>query len=82
MDLCGCDVCEEANSVNRIKKLYSIKDTDSEANYFSRQLMGLHAVRQHRKLCEVISNYSSIQDFCKDYPNDLNLGLVIIFEQL
>ena len=82
MDLCGCDVCKEANNVNRIKKLYSIKATDSEANYFSRQLMGLHAVRQHRKLCEVISNYSSIQDFSKDYPNNLNLGLVIIFEQL
>ena len=44
MELCGCPVCRAAGTVRRIKDLYAQKQTDDEANYFSRQLMGLHAV--------------------------------------
>ena len=80
--LCGCPSCMEAKNIVNIKKLYSMKELDDEATYFSRQLMGLHAVMQHRKLCETISKYSSIEEFCKAYPNKLNIGLLNIYEQL
>ncbi len=82
MSLCGCPACKEAGSIRNIKKLYSMKSSDNEANYFSRQLMGLHAVNQHRKLCEVIADYASFYDFCKAYPNTLNTRLKEIYRQL
>lgn len=82
MPLCGCKACQSAGSVKNIKDLYHMKAVDDEACYYSRQLMGLHAVRQHRKLCEVIANYSCIDEFCDAYPSKLNQGLKIIYEQL
>ena len=82
MALCGCAACKAAESVHNIKVLYSMKEKDGEANYFSRQLIGLHAVLQHRMLCEQIAQYDSIYDFCKAYPNKLNLGLQCIYSQM
>ena len=82
MKLCGCAPCQIAGCVNHIKKLYSMKEVDSEANYFSRQLIGLHAVAQHRKLCEVISTFESIYKFSEAYSNSLTSGLSYIFEHL
>lgn len=82
MNLCGCPACVKAVNVRNIKELYSQKEKDGEANYYSRQLMGLHAVRQHRKLCEIIAKYQTIDDFCKDYPNKLNKGLLKVFKQI
>lgn len=82
MTLCGCSACISAGSVKNIKDLYHMKENDDEACYYSRQLMGLHAVRQHRKLCEIIAGYSDIASFSRAYPSKLNMGLVQIFEQL
>lgn len=82
MSLCGCLACQSAGSVKNIKDLYHMKAVDDEACYYSRQLMGLHAVRQHRKLCEVISNYSDIHAFASVYPSKLNVGLSHIYDQL
>lgn len=82
MPLCGCNACRLAKNIHNIKYLYSIKETDLEANYFSRQLIGLHAVMQHRKLCEIISNYSTMNDFVSHYNNSLFLGLDFIFSKL
>lgn len=82
MPLCGCKACKSAVSVINIKDLYHMKAVDNEACYYSRQLMGLHAVRQHRKLCEIIAEYDCIEDFCDAYPSKLNQGLKIIYKQL
>lgn len=82
MKLCGCPACEKAENVHNIKKLYSMKEINSEANYYSRQLIGLHAVYQHRKLCEVISQYDSIADFVSSYKNDFTAGLEYIYKNL
>lgn len=82
MPLCGCTACLLAETVNNIKTLYSLKETDSEACYYSRQLMGLHAVLQHRKLCEIVANYHSMDEFATAYPSTLNTGLQRINEQL
>lgn len=82
MSLCGCNACCVAGTIKRIKDLYAMKETDGEANYFSRQLMGLHAVNQHRKLCEIISRYNDFANFSKAYPSNLNKALNIIFNQL
>lgn len=78
MNLCGCLACRVAKNIHNIKHLYSLKTTDSEANYFSRQLIGLHAVMQHRNLCSIVSEYPSVEDFCKKYRNKLFIGLAII----
>ena len=81
MSLCGCKACESAESILNIKNLYNKKVEDDEACYYSRQLMGLHAVRQHKKLCEIIAKYQSIEDFYEDYPSELNKKLKIIYDQ-
>lgn len=80
--LCGCPACSVAGNVYNIKRLYSLKKSDSEANYFSRQLIGLHAVFQHKKLCEMVSKCDSLAIFCKKYPNSLFLNLLKLFQQL
>lgn len=82
MVLCGCNACKLAKNIYNIKYLYSMKETNSEANYFSRQLIGLHAVLQHRKLCEILSDYPTIDDFLSNYKNSLFLGLHSIFKNL
>ena len=82
MTLCGCHACKKAESVYNIKKLYSMKSEDSEANYYSRQLIGLHAVQQHKKLCDVISKYESVNKFTAEYKNDFTLGLEYIYKNL
>lgn len=80
MKLCGCKACIAADNVHNIKYLYSIKNINSEANYYSRQLIGLHAVNQHKKLCEIISQYDSIDEFCNNYTNKLFNGLKYIYK--
>ena len=82
MLLCGCPACQKAVNVYNIKKLYSVKEQDPEANYYSRQLIGLHAVQQHRNLCEVISRYESISKFADKYKNAFTLGLEYIYKNL
>lgn len=82
MPLCGCPACLQAQTVHNIKQLYSMKSTNSEANYYSRQLIGLHAVMQHRKLCEILPNYTDIHAFSAAYPSKLFLGLKYISEHL
>lgn len=82
MKLCGCPACEKAGTVHGIKQLYSMKETDKEANYYSRQLIGLHAVMQHRKLCELLPDYEDIEAFSQAYPSKLFRGLKYISEQL
>lgn len=82
MVLCGCKACRAAGTVHNIKVLYSLKERDDEANYYSRQLIGLHAVLQHRKLCETIAQYDSMDDFYAAYPSSLNKGLKLINKQL
>lgn len=82
MDLCGCPACQKAENVYNIKELYSMKEKDTEANYYSRQLIGLHAVHQHRKLCEIISQYESINQFASNYKNEFTLGLKCIYKNL
>ncbi len=82
MNLCGCPACKKAENVYNIKKLYSMKENDTEANYYSRQLIGLHAVYQHRKLCELISRYNSMNDFSSEYENKFTLGLKYIYNNL
>lgn len=82
MSLCGCSACQKAGSIKNIKDLYHKKATDKEANYFSRQLMGLHAVLQHRMLCEAVAQYPNLSSFAHAFPNKLNLGLLKIFNQL
>lgn len=80
--LCGCYACNQVSSFRQIKELYAMKKDDSEANYYSRQLMGLHAVNQHTKLCQVLSDYSSFNDFYVKYPNALNKDIKKILEQI
>lgn len=82
MPLCGCIACQNAGSIRHIKDLYHMKATDNEACYYSRQLMGLHAVRQHRKLCEVIAKYPDLKSFVQAYPSKLNTGLLSVYSQL
>lgn len=82
MPLCGCPACLQAGTIKKIKELYAMKETDAEANYFSRQLIGLHAVMQHRKLCEMVSKYKNFNDFCDAFPSDLNKGLKEVYRQL
>lgn len=82
MPLCGCPACRLAGNVHHIKELYAMKETDDEANYYSRQLIGLHAVMQHRKLCQVITSFDTMDDFSSNYPSPLNIGLKRINEQL
>lgn len=82
MSLCGCKACESAGSIKNIKDLYHKKEKDKESYYYSRQLMGLHAVNQHRKLCEIIAKYDTIEEFIKAYPSELNKKLLKIYKQL
>lgn len=82
MALCGCNACDIAGSVHNIKHLYSLKEQDGEANYFSRQLIGLHAVNQHKQISEIVANFTSIIDFAAKYPSKLYKGLKYINEQI
>ncbi len=82
LPLCGCPACQEAKSIRRIKDLYAQKEQNHEANYFSRQLMGMHAVWQHRILCETLCRFACLDDFCAAYPSPLNLALQTIYHQL
>ena len=82
MPLCGCSSCKIAENVTNIKTLYAMKEKDDEANYFSRQLIGLHAVLQHRKLCEIIGEYKTMNDFSNAYENQLIIGLDFIYRNL
>lgn len=80
--MCGCKACNAAVNIHNIKHLYSLKSINSEANYYSRQLIGLHAVMQHRMLCETISKFASIEDFCRQYKNSLFDGLLYLSESI
>lgn len=80
--MCGCNACNSAENIHNIKTLYSLKTSDSEANYYSRQLIGLHAVMQHRMLCETIAKFPSVEDFCKSYNNPLFKGLLYVHKSI
>lgn len=81
--MCGCPACEAAKNILNIKQIYAKKvNGDKEAFFYSRQLMGLHAVFQHRKLCEVIAKYPDIESFCQAYQSELNKGLIKVYNQL
>lgn len=83
LEMCGCPACKKAGSVLNIKNIYAKKiNGDNEAFYYSRQLMGLHAVYQHKKLCEILSSYDNIYDYCADNQNGLNDGIIKIYKQL
>ena len=82
MSLCGCKACKAAGTVHNIKLLYSMKEKDSEANYYSRQLIGLHAVLQHRKLCETAATYKNVDSFVDAYSNSLFEGLRYIHSKV
>lgn len=80
--LCGCPACNIAVSIKNIKQLYSMGIRDKEANYYSRQLMGLHAVQQHMLLCKKVIETKTMEDFCKKYPSEFNKRILSIYEQI
>lgn len=83
MSLCGCPACISAQSIINIKDIYEKKVFgDNEAFFYSRQLMGLHAVYQHKKLCEKVTEYDSVEDFCENNKNELNDGILKIYNQI
>jgi len=82
LSLCGCNACSKVANIHEIKELYSIKNTDEEAFYFSRQIMNGHAILQHRMLCRKVSQYSSMQEFCENNQTLLNKKLITIYNQL
>ncbi len=80
--LCGCPACEIAGTMNTLKELYASKSGDDEATYFSRQLMNIHAIWQHRFLCQAISNNSQTEFIKKYSESNLISRLLLIFEQI
>lgn len=80
--LCGCPACEIIKTINELKELYASKTGDDEATYFSRQLMNVHAIWQHRFLCQAISNNSQSDFIAKYGKSNLISRLLIILEQL
>ena len=83
LDMCGCLACKSAVSILNIKNMYEKKTMgDNEAFFYSRQLMGLHAVYQHKKLCEKLTEYQDVASFCKDNSNELNDGILTIYKQI
>ena len=80
--LCGCPSCKTIKSIKALKELYASKSGDDEATYFSRQLMNIHAVWQHRFLCQAISENSPIEFIKKYGESSLFAKLLTIFEQL
>ena len=83
MEMCGCPACQSAESILNIKNIYAKKvNDDKEAFFYSRQLMGLHAVFQHKLLCEKVAEYDDLESFCSKYSNDLNDGILKVYKQL
>lgn len=83
LKMCGCPACKSAISILNIKNMYEKKvEGDNEAFFYSRQLMGLHAVYQHKKLCEKLTEYKNIESFCKANSNRLNNGIMKIYKQI
>ncbi len=82
MKLCGCPACEYIKTVREIKDLYAKKAEEQEAHYLARQLMNAHAVNQHRRLCETVSKYETMEEFCDTEKNALNQKLKLIYEQI
>ena len=83
LTMCGCPACVAAKSILNIKNIYAKKAVgDNEAFFYSRQLMGLHAINQHTKLCEIVSNYKSIEEYCRYNNNGINADILAIYKQL
>lgn len=81
--LCGCMACKEISSYKDIKDLYHEKlNNKDEEFYFARQLMNIHAIWQHRFLCNVISKYRTMEEFVNNNPNQLFQKLLIIYNQV
>lgn len=80
--LCGCPACEIAKSSKMLKELYASKSGDNEATYFSRQLMNIHAIWQHRFLCRAISDNPSSEFIRKYGASGLFSRLLKIYEQI
>ncbi|MBQ9609758.1 MAG: hypothetical protein IJV15_09995 [Lachnospiraceae bacterium] len=82
LSLCGCNACKKVNNINELKQLYAQQADNAEAFYYAKQLMNVHAILQHRKLCQIIAQYGSMEDFCIDNPNKLNRALLSVYKQL
>ena len=82
LTLCGCTACNQIKSISDLKTLYSLQANNAEAFYYARQLMNIHAISQHRKLCQIISLYNSMKDFYNSNPNELNYALLSIYNQI
>lgn len=81
--MCGCPACNAAKSILNIKNIYAKKVAgDNEAFFFSRQLMGLHAVCQHTRLCEIVSKYRNLEEYCTCNKNGINDEILSIYKQL
>ena len=80
--LCGCPACEIMKTMDALKELYAAKASDDEATYFSRQLMNIHAIWQHRYLCQIIGQCTPAEFTEKYVKYDLFSRLLQIFEQI
>lgn len=80
--LCGCPACEITKTVIALKELYASKSGNDEATYFSRQLMNIHAIWQHRLLCQIISKYTATEFIEKYGQDNLFSRLLLILEQI
>lgn len=82
LPLCGCHACNQIKDITELKLLYSQQADDAESFYYAKQLMNVHAILQHKKLCQVVSSYSTMKDFCDNNSNELNRALLFIYNQI
>ncbi len=82
LPLCGCDACNQIKDITELKLLYSQQANNAESFYYAKQLMNIHAILQHKKLCQVVSSYNTMKDFCNNYSNELNRALLFIYNQI
>lgn len=82
LPLCGCNACNQIKDITELKLLYSQQADDAEAFYYAKQLMNVHAILQHKKLCQIVSSYNTIKDFCDNNSNELNRALLFVYNQI
>jgi len=73
--LCNCPACNQINNFKELKNLYHAKEQNIEKYYYSRQLMNIHSIWQHRFLCQKIANYNSLEQFINENKLKLFLDL-------
>lgn len=79
IELCGCPACLQIDNFKEIKKLYSQKESDTEAYYFSRQLLNAHAIYQHKYLSDLVSRYRA--DMYENNFQNENLKSIVNFSK-